>query len=159
MNGAGMEQKDSKLGDMKRADVVTQLECGCLPEFEKIAVSLRSRHPSFRINVGSGSVGGWTDFQGHHVYVECDREGSHDPEPNCVALEVCVKHLDREPPLCDLGVSWGGDGIAPCDTGDDLREEVVWNEDAIRLIHRVLPRLHDELDACLTAWEDAYPKP
>jgi hypothetical protein len=144
---------------MKRSEIISQLESECLPHFESIASELRSKHPEFRIVVGSGSVGGNTTFQGHHAYIDCDREGSANPEPNCIALEVCVRDLDHEPTLCTLDVGWGGDGVAPCETVDNLPGEVPWGQDAIDLIRLHLSSLESELDHCLTAWEDSYLNP
>lgn len=141
---------------MKRSEIIAQFESECLPQFESIAIALRSRHPSFRIVVGAGSVGGNTAFQGHNAYIDCDREGSTKPEPNCVALEVCIRDLDRVPTLCSLGIAWGADGIAPCNSTDHLPDSMLWNEDASRLIHSRLPTLESELEFCLKAWENAY---
>jgi hypothetical protein len=142
---------------MKRAEVIAELAAVCIPRLEKFAEGLRSRHPCFRIKVGGGSVGSNTAFQGYNVFIDCDREGSEDPEPNCVALEICVRDLDREPALSTRDVTWGGDGIAPCDTTDHLPEHIQWSQDAINLILSTLPALESELDSCLDAWENTYP--
>lgn len=141
---------------MKRSEVIEQLEAGCLPRFENIANALRSKHPDFRIVVGSGSVGSKTTFQGHFVFIECDRLGSANPEPNCVALEVCIRNLDGTPTLCTLDVTWGGDGVAPCETIDRLSDSMPWGDDAMRLVETRIPALASELDSCLNAWEHAY---
>jgi hypothetical protein len=141
---------------MKRSEVIAQLESRCLPRFEIIANTLRSSHPDFRIVVGSGSVGSETEFQGHFVFIECDRQGSANPEPNCVALEVCIRDLDGTPKLCTLDVTWGGDGVAPCTLIDHLPDSILWNDDAIRLVETKIPLLASDLDSCLKAWEHAY---
>jgi len=141
---------------MKRSEAIAQLESECLPRFESIATALRARHPDFRIVVGSGSVGGNTEFQGHHAFIDCDREGSLNPEPNCVALEVCIRDLDCVPTLCSLDVAWGGDGVAPCDTTDHLPDSIPWDGEAVRLIQSRLPILESELEFCLNAWENTY---
>ena len=142
---------------MKRSEIIAELEAECMQRFEEIAQALRLRYPQFRIKAGSGPVGGNTQFQGHHVYIDCDREASEDPEPNCVALEVCVRNLDIDPTLCTLHVTWGGDGVAPSDTADHLAENVRWSDGAVDLIRSTLPKLAVELHSCLQAWEDTYP--
>jgi hypothetical protein len=141
---------------MKRAEVIEQLESGCLPRFESIANALRSKHPEFRIVVGSGSVGSKTTFQGHFVFIECDRQGSANPEPNCVALEVCIRDLDGTPMLCTLDFTWGGDGVAPCDSVTYLTDPILWSDDAMRLVESQIPLLASDLNSCLEAWEHAY---
>jgi hypothetical protein len=141
---------------MNRAEVIEQLESGCLPRFEIIASALRSKHPDFRIVVGSGSVGSKTTFQGHFVFIECDRQGSANPEPNCVALEVCIRDLDGTPILCTFDVTWGGDGVAPCETIDHLPDSMPWGDDAMRLVETRIPLLAADLNSCLEAWEHTY---
>ena len=141
---------------MKRSEIIAQLESECLQRFEIMASGLRTRHPDFRIVVGAGSVGGNTEFQGHHVFIDCYREGSANPEPNCVALEICIRDLDGTPTLCTLDVTWGGDGIAPCDSIDHLPNPLPWGNDAVRKIEAHIPLLESELDSCLKAWEDTY---
>ena len=140
-----------------QANVIGQLETEFMPQLEHLAKTLSLRYPEFRIKAGGGTVGSRTNFQEYNVYIDCDREGSAVPEPNCVTLEICVRNLDSEPKLCDLGVSWGGDGVAPCSGTDHLPDSVRWSEEAIILIRRTLPTLEAELATCLEAWIDAYP--
>jgi hypothetical protein len=144
---------------MNRDLIVTQLEEACLPVLSNCAEGLRSRHPSFEIRIGSGSVGGATTYQGHHAYLECFRAESNDPEPNCVAIEIGVRGLDAVPMLCDLGVGWGGDGTAPRDGSIDLGDPAEpWSANSIPRIMDALPTLIRELELNLIAWEQAYPK-
>lgn len=143
---------------MKREWIVSQLEEACLPALSVHAEGLRSRHPSFEIRVGSGSVGSKTSYQGHHAYLECFRPESWNPEPNCVAIEIGVRGLDGMPMLCDLGVGWGGDGVAPRDGSIDLGHlPEPWGPDAVPRIMDALPTLVRELELNLIAWEQAYP--
>ena len=141
---------------MKRSEIIAQLESECLPRFEIIANAIRSRHPEFRIVVGSGSVGGNTEFQGHHAFINCYRQDSANPEPNCVTLEICIRDLDGTPTLCGVDVTWGGDGIAPCDSFDHLPYSKPWSDDAMRLVETQIPLLESELDSCLSAWKHTY---
>jgi hypothetical protein len=139
-------------------NVVATLEARYLPLLNQAAARLGKMHPTFKFNVGSGSVGGATAFQGHQAYLEAFRPESADPEPNCLALEICVQDLPGTPTLCALGVTWGGDGISPSDGLDLLPADVVFEPDALRVIDEALPRLEDHFDRCLCDWEAAYPK-
>jgi hypothetical protein len=138
-------------------NVVETLEARYLPLLNQAAARLGQKHPTFEVNVGSGSVGGATAFQGHDLYLEAFRSHSVDPEPNCLTLEICVRDLTGTPTLCTLGVAWGGDGIAPTDGLDLLPAEVVFATDTLPIIDEVLPRLEDHFDRCLGDWEEAYP--
>ncbi|MDZ4402487.1 hypothetical protein [Prosthecobacter sp.] len=122
-----------------------------------MADELRKLHPSFTIEVRDGSIGGLTAFQGHYAYIECFRAGNDYPEPNCVAIEVCVRNLDMEPMLSTLDVSWGGDGISPCELASGLDKEIPWGESAVIEIQSMLPRLSSELSKALQSWETTYP--
>lgn len=55
-----------------------------------------------------------------------------------------------------MDVTWGGDGVAPCDSIDRLPDSIVWSDDAMRLVKTHITLLESELDACLKAWEDTY---
>jgi hypothetical protein len=125
---------------------------------KQAAGRLGDKHPTFKVTVGSGSVGSATTFQGHNVYLEAFRPDSAYPEPNCLALEICVRDLSDTPKLCSLGVAWGGDGIPPTDGLDLLPVDVVFAPDALRMIDEALPRLEDYFDRCLCDWEAAYAK-
>jgi hypothetical protein len=138
-------------------DVVAELETRYLPVLRQMAADLQVLHPSFRINAGSGPVGSLTAFQGHNFYVEADRPGSDNPEPNCVALEICVRDLLGTPILCSLGVSWGGDGIPPCGNLDLLGADLPFGPSAVAVIDRSLPSAREYLTVCLSQWAAAYP--
>lgn len=143
---------------MDREAIVTQLEEACLPILSVYAEVLRSRHPSFEIRVGSGPVGSKTTYQGHQAYLECLRPESNDPEPNCVAIVIGVRGLDAEPMLCDLGVGWGGDGIAPRECSIELGEPVEpWGPDSAKRIQDAMASFLVELELNLIAWEERYP--
>jgi hypothetical protein len=137
-------------------NVVETLEARYLPLLNQTAARLGEKHPTFKVTVGSGSVGGATTFQGHSVYLEAFRPDSADPEPNCLALEICVRDLPGTPMLCSLDVAWGGDGIPPTDGLDLLPVDVVFAPDVLRIIDEALPRLEDYFDRCLCDWETAY---
>jgi hypothetical protein len=139
-------------------NVVETLEARYLPLLNQVAARLREKHPTFKFNVGSGSVGGATTFQGHDVYLEAFRPDNADPEPNCLALEICVRDLPGTPTLCTLDVAWGGDGIPPTDGLDLLSADVVFAPDVLRMIDEALPRLEDHFDRCLCDWAAAYPQ-
>jgi hypothetical protein len=139
-------------------NAVETMETRYLPLLDQAATRLRARHPAFTINVGSGSVGGATAFQGYHLYLEALRPKSADPEPNCVAIEICVRDLPGTPILCDLDVAWGGDGVAPSDGLYLLNGEVRFGPEALRLIDRALPQLEQHLNRCLHDWVAAYPQ-
>ena len=139
-------------------NVVEVLEGRYLPLLNQAALRLRERHPTFAVNVGSGAVGSATSFQGHHVYLEALRPESADPEPNCIALEICVRDLPGTPTLCSLDVSWGADGISPSEGSDLLAAETAFTPEALRRIDEALPRLETHLDRCLYDWEAAYPQ-
>jgi hypothetical protein len=139
-------------------NVVQTLESRYLPLLEQAAARLRETHETFQFNVGSGSVGSLTTFQGHHAYLEAWRHDvKNDRVPNCVALEVCVRDLPGKPTLCDLGVGWGGDGVPPSDGLDLLPREIAFGPEALALIDAALPQLEMHLDRCLRDWEAAYP--
>ena len=141
---------------MNRPEVISQLEELRSSHLDHICADLKSRHPDFIIRLGSGTVGDNTEFQGYHIFIDCDRRGSEDPEPNCVTLEICAKYLDTTPLLCSLDVCWGGDGTPLSDPPDYLPTTVPWDEDSISLIHETLPKLKSDLDECLVLWEDTY---
>ena len=138
-------------------NVVETLESRYLPLLNQAAARLGERHPAFTINVGSGSIGGATTFQGHHLYLEAVRPNSDSPEPNCVALEICVRDLPGDAILCSLDVAWGGDGVPPSRGLDLLSAEVPFAE-ALQLIDEALPQLERHLDVCLRHWELTYPR-
>jgi hypothetical protein len=139
-------------------NVIDTLETRYLPLLNQAAARLREKHPTFTVSVGSGSVGSATTFQGHHLYLEAVRPHSADPEPNCIALEICVRDLPGMPILCSLDVAWGGDGVAPSGGLDLLADEVAFAAEALRLIDDALPQLEKHLDLCLRDWEAAYPQ-
>jgi hypothetical protein len=139
-------------------DVVSTLETRYLPLLHQAAARLRERHPTFTIHASSGSVGGATAFKAHHVCLEALRLDSADPEPNCVAIEICVRDLPGTPTLCTLDVAWGGDGVAPSDGVDLLAAEVPFGPEAVRLIDEAVPTLERHFDRCLADWEAKYPQ-
>jgi hypothetical protein len=140
-------------------NVAETLESRYLPLLNGAAARLREKHPTFRFNVGSGSVGSLTTFQGHNVYLEASRDDAkNDRVPNCVAVEFCVRDLPGHPTLCSLGVSWGGDGVPPSEGLDLLPSEVAFGSKALALIDDAMPQLEKHFDSCLYAWEAAYPQ-
>ena len=139
-------------------NVVATLEVRYLALLNQAAARLGHKHPIFKVNIGSGSIGGATAFQGHEMYLEASRPDSANYEPNCLALEICVRDLPGTPTLCTLSVGWGGDGIPPTEGLDLLPAEVVFGPDALRLIDEALPRLEYHFDRCLCDWEAAYPQ-
>jgi hypothetical protein len=139
-------------------NVVETLKSRYLPLLNQVAARLGEKHPTFKVNVGAGSVGGATTFQGHDVYLEAFRPDSADPEPNCLALEICVRDLPGTPTLCTLDVAWGGGGVPPTDGLDLLPADVVFAPDVLRMIDEALPRLEGHFDRCLCDWEAAYPQ-
>lgn len=141
-------------------NVVETLEARYLPLLRDAAARLRERHPSFSIRAGSGPVGSLTTFQGYNLYLEADRPESANPEPNCVALTICVRDLPGSPLLCDLGVGWGGDGVPPALGGCEAlgSAEIPFGPEALRRIDEALPQLERHLDRCLIDWEATYPQ-
>ena len=139
-------------------NVVETLEARYLPLLNQAAARLGQKHPTFKVNVWWGSVGDATPFQGYDMYLEAFRPDSADPEPNCLALGICVRDLPGTPTLCTLDVGWGGDRIPPTDGLDLLPADVVFGPDALRIIDEALPRLEDHFDRCLCDWEAAYPQ-
>ena len=135
---------------------VDTLESRYLPMLTDLAIRIRERHPTFTVKVGSGPVGRATSFQGHHVYLECYRLESVDPEPNCIALELCMRDLLGTPKLCSLGVTWGGDGTPPSEGMEWLEEDVAFGQNAIDEIDEALPQLQEHLEGCLFDWESTY---
>ncbi len=138
-------------------NVVEALSARFIPLLKQAALRLREKHPTFIINVGSGSIGGATTFQGYSFYLEALRPDSTNPEPNCVAMEICVRNLPDIPFLCGLDVSWGADGSAPSEGLCLLDSDCRFGPEALRLIDNALPRLERHFDFCLHAWEVAYP--
>ena len=132
----------------------------CVPILNEYKEQLKALHPSFKIEVGENSVGSLTSYQGHDVYLECYREGYIKDEPNCISMGASIKHLNTDQPIMDdLSVSWGGDGIPPEQDGLDLLpEEIPWGKETIQKIKDGLPKLKDNLDKCLKAWQNDYPK-
>ena len=106
-------------------NVVATLEVRYLPLLNQAATRLGEKHPTFKVNIGSGSIGGATTFHGHDMYVEAFRPDKANHEPNCLALEICVRDLPGTPTLCTLSVGWGGDGIPPNSGRNDLQAEEV----------------------------------
>ena len=139
-------------------DVVETMEARYLRLLNQAAARLGKKHPTFKINVGSGSVGAATPFQGHVIYLEAFRLHSADPETNCLTLEICLRDLTGLRTLCTLGVAWGGDGIAPRNGLDLLSAEVAFGSEALRIIDDALPRLEAHFERSLNDWEAAYPK-
>ena len=136
--------------------VVDTLETRYLPLLHQAAARLREKHPTFTITASAASVGSATTFQGYSLYLEAMRPNSADPEPNCIALEICVRDVPDTPTLCSLGVGWGGDGIAPSEGLDLLPVEVAFAPEALQIIDEALPQLEQHLDLCLRDWEAAY---
>ncbi len=144
---------------MNREPVIELIDL-CIPILTEYKEYLKIKHPSFNIEVGESQIGSLTSYQGHHVYLECYRDGYINDEPNCITMEVSMKSLNTDKPIMDsLDVCWGGDGIPPELNGLDLlSEEIPWGEIAVERIKQGLPKLRDNMDECLKAWEDQYPK-
>lgn len=145
--------------ELKGKPVIELIEL-CIPILTEYKEQLKIKHPSFKIEIGESTVGSLTSYQGHHVYLECYRDGYIKDEPNCIVLEVSLKHLNTEQPIMDsLGVYWGGDGKPPERNGLDLlAKEIPWGETAIRKIKQGLPKLKKNIDECIKDWENLYPK-
>jgi len=139
-------------------NVVETLENRYLPLLNQEAVRLRQRHPTFTVNVGSTSIGSATTFQGHNLYIEALRLESGNSEPNCIAMEICVRDVPGTPTLCALDVAWGGDGVPPTVGLDLLPREVAMTTETLRIIDEALPQLEKHFDHCLIAWEATYPQ-
>jgi hypothetical protein len=140
-------------------NVVETLETRYLPLLHQAAARLRERHPMFAVNVGSGSAGDLTSFQGLDLYLEALRPDSANPEPNCVAMGICVRDLPGTPILCDLGAGWGADGVPPPTAGLDLLPtDIAFGPEALRVIDEALPQLERHIDRCLSDWEAMYPQ-
>jgi hypothetical protein len=139
-------------------DAVQVLERRYLPLLKWIAAELRDQHPTFQINAGAGPIGSPPGSTAYHAYVDAERPGTNDLEPNGVTLYVEVTGLPGTPTLCNLDVGWGADGVPPMDGLDLLPEGVIFGTDAVRLIDDALPTLQAHLDRCLRAWEAAYPR-
>ncbi len=53
-------------------------------------------------------------------------------------------------------ISWGADGIAPREVLDLYHDDIPWGPKAIIEIKEGLPKLIDDLNLCLKAWEKKY---
>ena len=147
---------------MKREnkEIVEKLDELCFPILTEFRESLKTKHDTFKIEIGKSNIGELTSYQGYQIYMECYRDGYIIDEPNCVSLEISLKYLDSEKPKIDsFGVFWGGDGIPPDIDGLDLLPgETVWSKALFDKIKLELPLLKNNLDDCLEAWQNDYPK-
>ncbi|WP_299673542.1 hypothetical protein [uncultured Tenacibaculum sp.] len=141
----------------KIVDKLTEL---CIPILSEFREELKVKHDTFKIEIGKGEIGELTPYQGYHIYLECYRDGYIPDEPNCIALEISLKHLNTDKPIIDsFGISWGGDGIPPDIDGLDLLpEEIIWTKKMFEKINIQLPKLKHNLNDCLKAWQNDYPK-
>lgn len=133
-----------------------EFESVCVPALKRYQAIAAKVHPTFEITLFSGSIGSSTTYQGYHAGLDCFRLESADREPNCLALEISVAHLDTEPQLHSLGVGWGAEGFRPLEALDLCKEAIPWGPEACSEIEEALPRLFENLMDCLTAWESAY---
>ena len=86
------------------------------------------------------------------------RNNSESPEPNCISLVIGTKNIYSQAELCTFDVCWGGDGDGPllADTIDLIENSIPWGQSAQDIIETGLPKLIENLNYCLTAWEKKY---
>jgi len=131
--------------------VVAELENTFLPLLLEAKVVAESAYPQFKFNVGSSSVGGKTEYQGHNVWLECTFPDAADHEADSVALLVGVKHITTQPKLCDASVEWGN-GHHPKVSLELLEEPTLFTEQALQQTAARLPELLQVFRRALEAW-------
>jgi hypothetical protein len=130
--------------------VVEELERQFLPTFEAMAEQLRSQFPNVQINACSHTVGAKTAHQGHYLWIDCCFRYAPPDIADNVALGIGVTHIDSDPHLCDLSVTWGADSTDECISTNLLESSIPWSPDAIHCIEDALPALFTTLAAALS---------
>ncbi|NMO18149.1 hypothetical protein HPC49_14170 [Pyxidicoccus fallax] len=133
-------------------DTVTKLRHELLPLLEEQVRQLQLEHPGVAISVWDSPVGSRTTYQGHCLGIDCVLANQGSNEPDNVALELSVKHLDREPLIDAAIVGWGH----PSDhvEADLVVEPVAFSEEQLR---RVLDRLPELIAALRRALHRGRP--
>jgi hypothetical protein len=132
-------------------NVVAELENAFLPLLLEAKVAAESLHPQFKFDVGSSSVGGKTEYQGHHVWLECIFPDAADHEADSVALLAGIKHITTEPKLCDASVEWGN-GHHPKVSLELLKVPTPFTEQVLQQTAARLPELLHVFRRALEAW-------
>jgi len=92
--------------------IITELEQRFNPHFRRMAEEIVTEFPKVHTNVWSYPIGALTDYRGHGLGVECSiptdiTEPANQAQMEFVALMIYLKHLDREPRIDMVMVSWG----------------------------------------------------
>jgi hypothetical protein len=131
--------------------VSIQLEAALLPLLRIAEREVAREYPQYKFGAGSSSVGGFTSYQGHHVWLECMFPDAADHEADSLALMVGAKHITTEPQLCEASVEWGN-GQHPDVTIELLTEPVVFTEAALQGVVALLPKLLGVFRKAIHAW-------
>ena len=130
---------------------VTELERVFLPLLQEAERVASSEYPQFKFNVGSSSVGGLTEYQGHTVWLECTFPDAADDEADSLAIMVGVKHITTEPKLSEASVEWAN-GHHPEHALELLEHPVALTEEQLQETAMRFPELLRVFRSALQAW-------
>ena len=121
------------------------LERRLLPLLTECATRLSAVFDRVKIKTFHGSVGKLTEYQGHHVGIDCLLPVNGDECDN-IGLEISIRHIDVAPELDSACVVWGHpSGYIEAELLDDPRP----------FSSQELDRLVEELPALCRALETA----
>jgi hypothetical protein len=122
--------------------VAEKLERTLTAPFKEVAERLSNQFPNVVANVFSGSVGSLTEYQGHHIGIDCLLTDAPADQPDNVALCVDLRHLTTNPKI-DAGVVWGHpSGHVEAEFRPEPLEV---SGEVLRGLYAELPRLYEGL--------------
>ncbi len=88
------------------SQVVAELERRFLPRLAEAGREIERDFPPVRARPWSAPVGSLTEYQGHVIGLECWLPNTPPNRPDCVGLEIGVRHLTTTPELAEAYVAW-----------------------------------------------------
>jgi hypothetical protein len=137
------------------ADLLTEVLGTYAQPFQALADELASQHPAAWFSVKSYPVGSATAFQGHSLAVECYWQGRGPEEPDNVALEVSLCHLNAAPRV-NADVCWGH-GRMEAEFAPDALSSDEWPETTPKVLERLRERMPELVEALRRAVVRGWP--
>jgi hypothetical protein len=137
---------------MPPMNYIALLEERVLPLLNEAHAVMSGEYPAYKFKVWSSAVGSNTQYQGHHLALECLLPDATDDEADNFALLIGVMHLTTEPMICEACVDWS-EGRHPDICIELVATPLPFCSETVDQITSRLPELLLVFRKALRAWE------
>jgi hypothetical protein len=129
-------------------DIEARLESMLRAPLERIATTIRGEFTTADVRVHSSTVGRATGYHAYRIGVECTLREVMPDQPDLVAIDIGVRHTDRQAELDAADVVWGAPS-GYCEVSLISTPEPATEERIAQLTEEFVPRLAEALRQAL----------